>query len=73
MWSTTVSARVGREVWEKAKRCGISVSEVVRRALEREVRRREVEWAVNVMDDIARRAQLDKPSWQIIREHREKL
>ncbi|MEM1522600.1 MAG: type II toxin-antitoxin system CcdA family antitoxin [Thermofilaceae archaeon] len=69
----TVSARVNREIWEKAKRYGINVSEVIRRALEREVKSREVEWAVNVMDDIARRAQLDKPSWQIIREHREKL
>ncbi|MEM3974477.1 MAG: hypothetical protein QW320_08935 [Ignisphaera sp.] len=49
------------------------MSEVVRRALEREVRRREVDWAVNVMDDIAGRARLDKPSWQVIREHGEKL
>ncbi|MEM4853126.1 MAG: type II toxin-antitoxin system CcdA family antitoxin [Thermofilum sp.] len=69
----TVSARVSREVWEKAKRYGINVSEVIRRALEREVKRREVDWAVNVMDEIAGRAQLDRPSWQVIREHREKL
>lgn len=69
----TVSARVSREVWEKAKRYGINVSEVVRKALEREVRRREVEWAISVMEEIAGRAQLDRPSWRIIREHREKL
>lgn len=69
----TVSARVSREVWVKAKKYGVNVSEVIRRALEEEVRRRELEWALSVMEDIAERARLEKPSWQIIREFRDKL
>lgn len=68
-----MSARVSREVWAKAKRYGVNVSEVVRRALEEEVRRRELEWALSVMDDIAGRARLEKPSWQVVREFRDRL
>lgn len=49
------------------------MSEVVRRALADEVRRREVEWAIRTMEDIAKRARLEKPAWQLIREFREKL
>ena len=36
-----VSARIRRELYEKLKRYGVPVSEVIRRALEEEVRRRE--------------------------------
>ena len=36
-----VSARISRELYEKARRYGIDISEVIRRALEEEVRRRE--------------------------------
>ncbi len=36
----TVSAKVRRELLEEAKRLGINVSELIRRALEEEVRRR---------------------------------
>ena len=36
----TVSARVRKEVLEEAKRLGINVSELIRRALEEELRRR---------------------------------
>lgn len=73
MKHVTVSARVSREVWEKVKKYKINVSEVVRRALEEEVRRKEIEWVTRVMEDISGRAELEKPSWQIIRENRDKL
>lgn len=69
----TVSARIRREVWEKARKHRVNISEVIRRALEDEVRKREVEWALRVMEDIAGRARLDKPAWQVIREYRERL
>ena len=36
----TVSAKVRRELLEEAKRLGVNVSEVIRRSLEEEVRRR---------------------------------
>jgi len=39
----TVSAKIRRELYEKLKRYGISVSDVIRRALEEEVRKREEE------------------------------
>ncbi|ABM81323.1 type II toxin-antitoxin system CcdA family antitoxin [Hyperthermus butylicus] len=41
MGSVVVSARISRELYEKAKRYGINISEVVRKALEEEVKRRE--------------------------------
>lgn len=37
----TVSAKIRRELYEKLKRYGIPVSEVIRKALEEEVRKRE--------------------------------
>ena len=37
----TVSAKIRRDLYEKLKRYGIPVSEVIRRALEEEIRRRE--------------------------------
>lgn len=69
----TVSARDRRELWVKAKKPGVNVSEVTRRALEEEVRRKELELVLGVIDDIAERARLEKPSWQLIRELRDRL
>jgi len=39
----TVSAKIRRELYEKLRKYGIVVSDVIRRALEEEVRRREEE------------------------------
>ncbi len=39
----TVSAKVRRELWEEAKRLGINISELIRRSLEEEIRRRRLE------------------------------
>ena len=44
--SVTVSVRIPRELKEEAKRYGINISEVARRALEEEVRRRKLEEAM---------------------------
>jgi antitoxin CcdA len=46
----TVSARIRRELYEKLKRYGIVVSDVIRRALEEEVRRREGEEVAKMLD-----------------------
>jgi len=46
----TVSARIRRELYEKLKRYGIVVSDVIRRALEEEVRRREEEEIASMLD-----------------------
>jgi uncharacterized membrane protein len=46
----TVSARIRRELYEKLKRYGIVVSDVIRRALEEEVRRREEEEVARMLD-----------------------
>jgi post-segregation antitoxin (ccd killing protein) len=54
----TVSTKVRRSLLEKARKHGINVSEVLRRALE-EVRKREAEWAVKVMDEISQRIELE--------------
>jgi len=44
--SVVVSVRIPRELKEEAKRYGINISEVARRALEEEVRRRKLEEAM---------------------------
>ncbi len=46
-----MSTKVRREVWEKARSYGINVSEVLRRALEEEVRRREVEELARALEE----------------------
>jgi antitoxin CcdA len=45
----TVSAKIRRELYEKLKKYGVPVSEVIRRALEEEVRRREEEEVRNAL------------------------
>ena len=50
MGYVTVSARIRRELYEKLKRYGIVVSDVIRRALEEEVRRREEEEVAKMLD-----------------------
>jgi post-segregation antitoxin (ccd killing protein) len=63
----TVSTKVRRSLLEKARKHGINVSEVLRRALEEEVRKREAEWAVRVMDEISQRIELDVEAKDLIR------
>jgi plasmid stability protein len=41
--------------------------EVLRRALKEEVRKREAEWAVRVMDEISQRIELDVEAKDLIR------
>jgi uncharacterized membrane protein len=48
----TVSARIRRELYEKLKRYGVNVSDVIRRALEEEVRRREEEEVARMLDKV---------------------
>lgn len=50
----TVSAKISRELYEKLKRYGISISEVVRRALEEEVRRAEEKEAEEALERLGR-------------------
>ena len=57
---------------EKARKLGINVSEVLRRALEKEVRKRKVEWALKVMDEISQRIELDVEARDLIRKFRDK-
>ncbi|MEM0302112.1 MAG: type II toxin-antitoxin system CcdA family antitoxin [Archaeoglobaceae archaeon] len=68
----TVSAKVRKELVERAKKLGINVSEVIRGALEEEVKKREMEWAKTKIEEIASKAKLEKPSEQVIREFRDK-
>jgi len=50
----TVSTKVRKELLDKAKKYGINVSEVLRRALEEEVRKREKEEARKVAEELAK-------------------
>ncbi|MGC8606253.1 MAG: type II toxin-antitoxin system CcdA family antitoxin [Vulcanisaeta sp.] len=50
----TVSTKVRREVLEKARRYGINVSEVLRKALEEEVMRRENEELIELLKEASK-------------------
>jgi post-segregation antitoxin (ccd killing protein) len=67
----TVSTKVSRSLVEKARKYGINLSELTRKAIEEEARKREIEWALTVMEEISDKARLDKPSNQLIREFRD--
>jgi len=49
----TVSTKVEREVVEKAKRLGINVSEFLRRKLEEEFERREIELITKRLNELS--------------------
>ena len=49
MGYVTVSTKVRRSLVEKARRYGINLSELMRKAIDEEIRKKEVEWALNVM------------------------
>jgi post-segregation antitoxin (ccd killing protein) len=59
-----------RSLPEKARRYGINLSELMRKAIEEEIRKKEVEWALNVMEEISEKARLDGSSNELIRESR---
>jgi len=50
----TISTKVRRELKERAERLGIRISEVLRRALEEEVRRRELDELCRRLDEMAK-------------------
>ncbi len=70
--SVTVSAKVRRELLEKARRYGINVSEIIREALERKVREKEVEWAIKVMEELSSRITLEEDTSKILRRERDR-
>ncbi|MDT7892498.1 MAG: type II toxin-antitoxin system CcdA family antitoxin [Thermoproteota archaeon] len=68
----TVSTKVKKELVEKAKEYGLNISETLRKALEEEVRKKEIEWAIAKMEEISKKAKLEKEAKNLIREFREK-
>lgn len=68
----TVSTKVKNQIVEKAKEYGLNISETLRKALEEEVRKKEIEWAIAKMEEISKKAKLDKEAKNLIREFRDK-
>jgi len=69
----TVSTKVRRELKEEAERLGIKISEVLRRALEEEVRKRKLEELrnrLNELDNVLNKIDINRIV-EIIREDRE--
>ncbi|RSN75781.1 type II toxin-antitoxin system CcdA family antitoxin [Candidatus Methanodesulfokora washburnensis] len=66
-----ISTKVSRSLVEKARKYGINLSELMRKAIEEEARKREIEWALTIMEEISDKARLDKPSNQLIGEFRD--
>ena len=63
----TVSTKVRREVYEKAKMYNINISETLRRALEEEVRKREEEELRKLLDKVAEEIR-DIPTEEVVEE-----
>jgi post-segregation antitoxin (ccd killing protein) len=69
----TVSTKVRKEVVEKARRLGVNVSEFLRKTLEEEVRRRELERLekkLNELDSVLEKIDMNEIV-SLIRENRE--
>jgi LytS/YehU family sensor histidine kinase len=69
----TVSTKVRKEVVEKARRLGVNVSEFLRKTLEEEVRRRELEHLekkLNELDSVLKKIDMNEIV-RLIREDRE--
>jgi len=69
----TVSTKVRKEVVEKARRLGVNTSEFLRKTLEEEVRRRELEHLekkLNELDSVLKKIDM-KEIVSLIREDRE--
>ncbi|BAB67013.1 type II toxin-antitoxin system CcdA family antitoxin [Sulfurisphaera tokodaii] len=65
----TVSTKIRREVWEKAKAYNINIGETLRKALEEEVKRREEEETRRLLD-LASEEVKKIPSEEIVEEIR---
>jgi len=69
----TVSTKVKKQIVEKAKEYGLNISETLRKALEEEVRKKEIEWAIAKMEEISKKAKLEKEAKNLIRDKRKKF
>jgi hypothetical protein len=54
MGFVTVSAKVRRELWEKLRSYGVNISEVIRRALEEEIKKREEKEAKKLLNEASK-------------------
>jgi post-segregation antitoxin (ccd killing protein) len=69
----TVSTKVKKEILEKARKCNINISEVLRKALEQEIARREEEEARKSAEKISKELRLpDEEEAKLIKEDRER-
>jgi post-segregation antitoxin (ccd killing protein) len=64
----TVSTKVKKQIVEKAKEYGLNISETLRKALEKEI-----EWAIAKMEEISKKAKLEKEAKNLIRDKRKKF
>ena len=74
MGFVTVSAKVRRELWEKLRSYGVSISEVIERSLEEEIKRKEEEEARRLLGEASKllRKLSEGEIVESIRESREK-
>ncbi|OYT51548.1 hypothetical protein B6U66_03790 [Candidatus Bathyarchaeota archaeon ex4484_135] len=70
MASTTVSVKVPKELKEELERYGVDINEVIRRALEEELKRMKLQEAAKMIDE-ASKILLQIPEEEIIRSIRE--
>jgi len=70
--SVKITVRIPRELKERMDRFKyINWSDVIRKAIEERVREEEVKRALEVMEEISRKAKAKKPSAEVVREFRD--
>jgi len=74
MGFVTVSAKVRRELWEKLRSYGVNISEVIKRSLEEEIKRREEKEARRLLGEASKhlRKLSEEEIAESVRESREK-
>ena len=72
MMSAKITVRVPIELkkeMEKLKE--VNWSEVIRRAIEDRIKEERIKWALSIMEEISRKAKLERPSHKVIRRFRD--
>ena len=67
----TVSAKIPKDLRERARKLGIRPSEIIKRALEEEVRKREMEELIKRLEEIRHLLTRPEETTRIIREIRD--
>lgn len=71
--SVKITIRIPKELKERMDKLRhVNWSEVIRRAIEEKIREEEIKQALNIMEELSRKAKPERPLSEIIREFRDR-